>query len=196
MRRRFRFRPAVADRLEARTAPSGFAHIRPVAVHPVTFRVARAGLQAQVVTQVNQAFDSFTEDYLRAQATYVAAVGAGVGNTATPQYNAFLAYIDQRVRLLGEQLVAAFGSVPGGLNYVPSGPFGGGSLVVQSFLNRQINGALRTALRGNIPGSNDPQTVTLYTLNATTAINTARDATLNGIQFLTNHTFHNGHKPH
>jgi hypothetical protein len=149
---------------------------------------------------VNQAFDSFTQDYLRAQATYVSSSGATVGNTATPQFQAFVNYIDQRVRLLDQQLVAAFGSVPGGLNVVSSGPFGGGSLVVQSFLRRQISGTtpvtLLTALRGNVPSSSDPQTVTLYTLNATTAINTARDATLNAIQFLTHHTFHNGHKPH
>lgn len=203
MRKRCPFRPGLADRLEARIALTGTAHITPVEVRPLTFRQEQAGLQTQVTTQVNQAFDSFTEDYLRAQATYVATLSMTPASTTSAPYAAFNDYIGQRVRLLAEQLVTAFGQVPGGLNYVPAGPFGSGSYVVQLFLRRQIDGPatggadpLLVALRDNIPTASDAQTIALYTLNATTAVNTAREATLNSIQFLIHHIFSNGHKPH
>lgn len=201
MKERRRFRPDRVEPLEPRAVPGAGVGglIAPVPVHHVTIvRTPLPDLYVRVTTAVNQAFDAFTTDYLQAQGTYFAAPATGAP--------AFQNYIRQRVRLLSEQLVRAFAAVPGSLNRLPS-TFGGtgGSLVLQAFLRRQIgvargqqvnggNGTLLAALLSNVPPATVAATpaATLYTLNATTAIETARTATVNGIRFLVHHTFENG----
>jgi hypothetical protein len=170
--------------------------VQPVKVKLVPTQQTETGAALRASTEVNQAFDSFTQDYLQAQATYLA--------FPTSSQGTFKNYITQRVALLSQQLVADFTPLPNSLNRLPSSGFGsGGSIVMQSFLRRVIGTSgsssstpnLRSNLVDNIPavGLSGPQ-ATLVTLNATTAIETARAATLNSVNFLTRHTFHNGHK--
>jgi hypothetical protein len=191
MRDRHRFRPAVGEPLEGRRLLSAKGLVTPVVVKPLPItRPTETSQALQATTAVNQDFDAFTQDYLQAQATYLASPGVPPGTFST--------YITQRVELLSQDLVKAFTPLPGSLNRLP-GSFGiGGSIVLQAFLRRVIvgpqPGTLLSELRGNIPvtGLTGPA-ATLVTLNATTAIATARTATLNSVNFLLRHTFHNGH---
>jgi hypothetical protein len=201
MKDRHRFLPTGVEPLEPRAVPSHVSGlISPVAIHPVTVvHTPLPDLYTRVTTAVNQAFDSFTTDYLQAQGTYLAT------SLATP--GPFQSFIRQRVSLLSEELVRAFAQVPGSFNQLPT-TFGGtgGSIVLQTFLRRQIGtpragqpdggpGTLLFSLLNNIPPitAGSSASVTLYTLDATTAIATARAATVNGVRFLVHHTFHNGH---
>jgi hypothetical protein len=204
MKDRHRFRPAGVEPLEGRAVPAAGGLIAPVAVRPVpVVRTSLPDLYNRVTALVNQAFDAFTADYLQAQGTYLAAVNTP--NTNAPA--AFQAYIRQRVQLLSAQLVRAFSQVPGSFNRLPS-TFGGsgGPIVLQAFLRRVIGvprggqpdgapGTLLNALLTNVPvmGAVATPAATLYTLDATTAIETARTATVNGVRFLVHHTFENGH---
>ena len=194
MNDRHRFRPAVDDCLEDRRLLSARGLIAPVAVKPLPIHLAKPSLALQATTQVNQAFDSFNTDYLQAQATYFAPT-----NTPTTAPKSFFSnYVVQRVRLLSQDLVKTFTPLPGSFNRLPGSTFGtGGSIVLQTFLRRVIDGTqgstLRNELVDNIPVTKlSGPPATLVTLNATTAIETARTSTLNSVNFLLRHTFHNG----
>jgi hypothetical protein len=196
MNRRHRFLPGGVEELERRRVMSALGLVQPVTVRAVPIAHTETGTALRASTEVNQAFDAFTQDYLQAQATYLA--------FPTNSQDTFRNYITQRTALLSQQLVAIFTPLPSSLNRLPGGTFGGGgSIVIQSFLRRVIGGPNRNGstptlwenLSKNIPavGLAGPQ-ASLATLNATTAIEAARAATLNSVNFLTRHTFHNGHK--
>ena len=203
MKDRHRFRPSGVEPLETRTAPAAGGLIAAVAVRPaLVVHASLPDLYARVSLLVNQAFDSFTRDYLQAQGTYLAPVKPPAVAASAP----FATFIRERVRLLSQELVRAFAQVPGSLNRLPS-TFGGtgGSIVLQTFLRRQIGdargrqsdgqpGTLLNSLLNNVPpaGIGTSPATTLYTLNATTAVETARAATINGVRFLVHNTFKNG----
>jgi hypothetical protein len=201
MKRDHHFRPVVAELLEPRVLPSHGARIQPATVSPVNAS-ARAvpvgGLAHAVVDQVNQEFDSFTNDYLQAQGAYFATDSSNATNAANAE-RFFRSYIEQRLNLLAQQLIRTFTQLPGSLNRLPGAP-PGGSYVLQVFLRDKINGttagSLRTALAGNkvipAPGTVTGGAATLYTEQALGAIETARAATLNASTFLLRHTFQNG----
>jgi len=193
MRERHRFQPEVLQGLETRVVLSGGGLITPVTVGQLTI-TARNDATHAVVDQVNQAFDSFTTDYLQAQGTYLA------NSTATNAQTAFHDYVTQRIELLATQLTRIFAHVPGSLNPLQTST-PGGPVVLQSFLRTRINGLGRSSLlmslvgrRGLGNGALPPPgttgtTATLYTDQAISAIETARTASLNSVGFLYSHSF-------
>jgi hypothetical protein len=156
--------------------------------------------------RVNQAFDQFTTDYLQAQQVYLASTGLTNADTT------FKNYITQRVNLLAQELVQALGRLPGATSKLQPKQRIDPSLstTLQSFLFRKINGniaitattgynniSLLTALNNAVPpapaaGSPlSPPAVTLFTLQASNAIETARINTENAAYLMSSGTYQN-----
>ena len=148
--------------------------------------------------RVNQAFDQFTTDYLQAQQVYLASSGLQNADVT------FKAYTTQRVNLLTQQLVQALVLLPGSLEKLrPQQRLTSSqSTVLQAFLFRTINGtgtnapdSLLTALNNAVPpaptsGTTTPApAVTLFTLEASNAIETARTNTINASYLLSTNRF-------
>jgi hypothetical protein len=192
MREQRRFRPEALEGLEPRVVLSQGAVIAPVPVSKPTV-TPRANQNQIIVTAVNQAFDSFSTDYLQAQGAYVAS------GTSQQAHAALTHYVAQRVKLLAAQLTQIFAHVPGSLN--PSRTASpGGPVVVQNFLRSYINGPAPTTLlealegrrsgTGAIPPPGTTGTTsTLYTDQALSAIATARTVSINSVGFLVSHSF-------
>lgn len=197
MRDRHRFAPGSPDRLEARIVLNAGVGIVPVAVAPLNRSARMRSLTATTIDRVTQSFDRFTADYLQTQGLYFAPTTTA---NATGAKDYFKSFILARLDLLAQELTLAFSQLPGGLNRVPTGA-GGRSSVLQVYLNGRITGtganSLRTALAGKnvIPevGTVTGTAATLFTQHALTAIEAARQSTLNSTTFLLNHTFKNGH---
>lgn len=139
-------------------------------------------VNTRVSDAIDRSFDSFTADYLDAQAAYLA------DSNAISQ-SAFIATTTQRVHLLQQELTQVLARVPGTLKR----NIGANANSLQQFLNRQISGTrprsqslLRTLIDKNttVPpvGASGPS-VTLYTLTAMNAIESARVATVNASKF-------------
>jgi hypothetical protein len=197
MSERHRFRPVVPESLERRVVLDRGARIAPVAIAPLDVSGRRRDLAQAAADQVNQAFDAFTRDYLQAQGAYFAADPGQAPSAA----RFFRSFIVQRLNLLGQQLTRTFTQLPGSLNRLPNAA-PGGSIVLQSFLRTRITGNSPDSLRVALAGPNNPippvmtsgTTATLYTSQAISAIETARTSTQNGVGFLLNRTFKNGHR--
>jgi hypothetical protein len=207
MKDRHRFQPALAG-LESRLVLSRLATISPVSPAKLAIAAHKNAAQA-VVDQVNQAFDSFTTDYLQAQGAYFEAPNVGARN-------AFKNFVTQRTDLLAAQLTRIFAHVPGSLNKLETAS-SGGPVVVQQFLRTRINGNARTSLVRSLEGgSGNPSAIppalkqptvttntgqaiaptytgqavaTIYTDQAISAIETARTASLNSLGFLYGKSF-------
>src|SRR3954470_23336619 len=92
------FRPVVAELLEPRVVLSHGARILPASVAPVnvsTRAIPVGGLAHAAVDQVNQEFDSFTNDYLQAQGAYFSTDSSNATNAANAT-RFFRSYIVQR----------------------------------------------------------------------------------------------------
>ena len=146
----------------------------------VQFRDSAA---TRVSDEIDRVFDSFTADYLQAQAAYLAADPAGFEQAGA----AFQAATRQRVNLLAQQLTQALVRLPGML----AREKGAAGVPLQQFLSRRINNpvlptSLLNTLIGTtaaIPPSPGAPEATLYTLTATNAIEAARVATINASKF-------------
>jgi hypothetical protein len=162
------------------------------------------------VDKVNRAFDQFTTDYLQAQQVYLASASLGLANADST----FKDYTTQRVNLLTQELVQALVRLPGATTRLrPSQRVTPSmSTTLQSFLYRKINGngiptpaapsvagqydnvSLLTALNGAVPTTSatsplTPPAATLFTLRASSAIQTARINTINAAYLMTSGTF-------
>lgn len=201
MAQRRRFRPGLTETLEDRVVLS---HAASISVARLNLSGRTGNLASSAVDQVNQAFDSFTKDYLQAEGTYLSLDLPQSGNPE--KY--FRLYVVQRLNLLAEQLTHTFTYLPNSLNRIPSSSGPGGSPVLQVFLRRQITGgsssSLLRALVGtgqnanNLPipavGTMKGTAATLYTAQSLSAIDATRAATLNAVGYLLNNTFKNGHR--
>ncbi len=158
--------------------------------------------------RVNQAFDQFTTDYLQAQQVYLDSTGLTNADTT------FKNYIAQRVNLLAQELIQALGRLPGATSKLrPSQRLTPSmSTTLQSFLFRKINGttattatssydniSLLTALNNAVPPAPaagttlSPAAATLFTLQASNAIQTARINTENAAYLMSSGTYKNQH---
>jgi hypothetical protein len=184
--------------LEDRLVLSQSASMTPALVLNPAQHSVRALRHQSAQNQVNQAFDQFTTDYLQAQQVYLASTGLSTANST------FMDYTTQRVNLLNQQLVHALIPLPGSLKKLrPQQRLTTSqSTVLQNFLFRTINGtgtnapsSLLTVLLKAIPPAPTtstpipPSGVTLFSLEATNAIQTARLNTVNAAHLLSTNTF-------
>jgi hypothetical protein len=133
---------------------------------------------------VNQSFDRFTADYLQAQGVYL--------SSGEPTAD-FTAFTRGRVKLLAQRLNTILSPLPGSLDTIDDGHERGVNTVVDlhPFLHRVITGPappnssslLQTLDSASVvpPPGTRGAAVTLYTLTATNAIQSARFATIHEI---------------
>src|SRR5208337_1125291 len=183
--------------LEARVVMSQGALTSPALVLSPVQQSPRALRHLSPQNRVNQAFDQFTTDYLQAQQVYLDSTGLTNADTT------FKNYIAQSVNLLAQELVQALGRLPGATAKLQPKQRIDPSLstTLQSFLFRKINGtnttydniSLLTALNNAVPtpaaGTTlSPAAVTLFTLQASNAIETARINTENAAYLMSSGT--------
>lgn len=139
-------------------------------------------VNTRVSDAIDRSFDTFTSDYIEAQSAYLA-------DKNLRSKDAFIATTTQRVVLLKQELTQILARVPGTLNRNT----GSSANSLQQFLNRQIIGN-RPRSVSLLKTLTDTQTtvppidasgpsVTLYTLTAMNAIESARVATVNATKF-------------
>jgi hypothetical protein len=200
MRRRHQFIPSATDQLEGRvvlsqttlglsTVVSGLSpHLR-----------ALNRRQTALVAEVNQAFDSFQNDFDQARATYFASLQASGGSSVAVNsaMMAFMDYTQQRTEVLAQQIVSNFVQTPQGTAKAPSQPYALKSLVESKLIGpkgKGPQGSLITSLNNtsqNIDASvlTSSPTTTLYTLTQDNAIEAARTAVLNGVSIMKSGAF-------
>jgi hypothetical protein len=148
--------------------------------------------QQAFAAEINQAFDSFQNDYDQARATYFASI-SNQSNPSTATMNAFMDYTTQRVFLLAAQLQNIFIQSPQGTAKAPNQPYALKQLISTKIIGSQgemPKGSLEKSLLDTIPapGTSAP-TESLYTLSQDNAIEAARVATLNGLSIIKNGAF-------
>lgn len=199
MKNRRRFRPVAVEALELRLALTFGGPLNPALIGTLSPHVRASGPIGRVRAQVNASFDRFSADYSQAQGAFLS---SGATTAVLP---AFKSFTEQRVGLLAQELARTLARVPGSNERIANmnqQKMNGSNVVLSGFLNRKINGtgavgasSLLTALTGNavLPAVGTTGSgATLYTLAATNAIQSARAATINAIQFMVNGTFNNG----
>ena len=197
MRRRHQFIPSASDQLEGRvvlsqttlglsTVVSGLSpHLR-----------ALNRRQTALVAEVNQAFDSFQNDFDQARATYFASLQTSPA-MAKSAMTAFMGYTQQRTEVLAQQIVSSFVQTPQGTAKAPSQPYALKSLVESKIIGpkgRGPDGSLITSLNNttaNIDATvlTSSPTTSLYTLTQDNAIQAARTAVLNGVSIMKSGAF-------
>ncbi len=198
MRERRRFLPIDLEPLECRVVLSRASLVSPISVAPLDVSGRKTSRTALTIDQINQTFNSFTDDFLRAQGAYFASTAS-----ATDSKTLFRDFIKQRLNLLSQQLTRTFIQLPGSTTKLAN-PTAQQAIVVQAFLRGRITSNSANSLNRALAGTNtanspippDPtqvagSSVTLYTYQATSAIETARTATLNAAGYLINGTFKN-----
>jgi hypothetical protein len=152
--------------------------------------------QQPVIAEVNQAFDSFTNDFDQARATYFASI-LNVPNPSAAT-GAFMEYTTQRVSLLSEQLISSIlqssqgtarphGQMPSLQHLITTKIIGGDLSPPRGQLISSLNSITMTIPTG---GPSAP-TATLYSLSQDNAIESARTAVINGVNILRNGDFGN-----
>ncbi len=201
MKRTHRFVPTAWDQLEGRvvlsqqttlglsTVVSGLSpHLR-----------ALNRRQTALVAEVNQAFDSFQNDYDQARATYFASLQASGGSSAAVNsaMTAFTDYTVQRTQVLAQQIVSSFVQTPQGTAKAPNQPYALKQLVEARIIGpkgKGPGGSLINSLNGMIPQIDasvltSSPTTTLYTLSQDNAIEATRTAVLNGVSIMKSGAF-------
>ena len=155
--------------------------------------------QTALIAEVNQAFDSFQNDYDQARATYFASIQASGGSTSAVNsaMTAFTDYTQQRTEVLAQQIVSSFVQTPQGTAKAPSQPYALKSLVESKIIGpkgRGPAGSLIDSLKGTIPQIDasvltSSPTTSLYTLTQDNAIEAARTAVLNGVSIMKSGAF-------
>lgn len=200
MRPKHEFIPSFADQLELRVVLSrttlglssvvaGLSpHLRALNRH-----------QTALTAEVNQAFDSFQNDYDQARATYFASLQASDGSAGAvaSAMTAFTDYTVSRTELLAQQVVSSFVQTPRGTAKAPGHPYALKQLVESKIIGpkgRGPAGSLIDSLNGTIPQIDasvltSQPTTTLYTLSQDNAIQAARTAVLNGVSIMKSGAF-------
>lgn len=215
MRRIHRFIPTPADPLEGRVVLSqtslGLSTVvSGLAPHLQVLNRKQTGL----VAEVNQAFNSFQNDFDQARATYFASI-QGTPSSNLAATNAFESYTQQRTLLLSQQLVSSFVQSPQGTARAKGQPYALKQLIESRIIGpkgRGPQGSLIKSLEDSItsmsglaeanttaPPSSPPSgtapalasspTTTLYTLSQDNAIEAARTAVLTGLSIIKHGAF-------
>ena len=193
MERRSRFCPSTVDPLETRVVLSHGGHAVSVVVSGLKPQAQLLNAKQQtIVAEVGQAFNSFTNDYDQARATYFASI-EGVANPGASTTAAFKLYTKQRVSLLAQEIISSFLQSPNGTAHAKSEPPVLRSLISQKIVNTtntDPTGSLSNSLMANIPppGISAPA-ASLYSLSQDVAIETARDEVLNGTSIVNTGAF-------
>jgi hypothetical protein len=150
--------------------------------------------QTALTAEVNQAFDSFKNDYDQARATYFASLQASGGSAAAVNsaMTAFADFTQQRTQLLAQQLVGSFVQTPQGTSKAKGSPAALKVLVESKIIgpkNKGPGGSLINSLTTTIPQIDasvlaSSPTTSLYTLSQDNAIEAARTAVLNGVSIM------------
>lgn len=202
------------ESLEARVVQSGIGTPAAVAQHlrsPAAAPAARSFQPAvraiyprgsgayRISDQVEAAFNSFTTDYLQAQALYLEAIADPnvSADIADASKNLFIASTQTRIGVLVQDLTQSLSRLPNSLKRER----GRSTVPLQDFLIRNITHPNNnTSLLSNLTNSKTipPRGTTgaaasLYTLNALNAIKAAKTATTNGAFFLSSNTFRPRH---
>ncbi len=193
MKQKHGFVPSAIDHLEDRVVLSRTTQGLSVVVSGLSPRSRLLNREQQAFTaEVNQAFQSFSNDYDQARATYFASI-SNQSNPTPATTNAFTLYTTQRVSLLSQQLINIFIQSPAGTAKAPGQPFALKQLIASKIIGPQgqhPKGSLASSLLQTIPqpGISTP-TSSLYTLSQDDAIETARVAVLNGLSIVKNGAF-------
>jgi hypothetical protein len=172
MRRRHQFSPTALDNLESRVVLSRTGLVAHAAIAGSSPRHAVPDSQQRqaIVTEINQDFGLFQNDYTLARATYLNSI-QGQASPSAATTAAFSLYTTQRVSLLAQQLIGA--SVPKKIV----------AARIMGPKQQMPAGSLAQSLMQTIPqpGTLAPS-VSLYSLGQDTSIEAARVATLNGVK--------------
>jgi hypothetical protein len=193
MKRRHGFIPSALNQLESRVVLSRTTQGLSVVVSGLSPRQRVINREQQAFTaEVNQAFQSFSNDYDGARSTYFASI-LNQSNPSQATTQAFTLYTTQRVSLLAQQLINIFIQSPQGTAKAPGQPY-----ALKQLISKQIIGPQGEAPRGSLarsllltipqPGTSAP-TSTLYTLSQDNAIETAQVAVLNGVSIIKDGAF-------
>jgi hypothetical protein len=193
MRRRNGFVPLMFDPLESRVVLSRTTEGLSVVVSGLSPHLRALNRKQQAfAAEINQAFDSFQNDYDQARATYFASI-VNQTSPSTATTSAFTLYTTQRVSLLAQQLVNIFIQSPQGTAKAQGQPYALKQLVSTKIIGGQgeaPKGSLVKSLLDTIPQANSSApTSTLYTLSQDDAIESARVAVLNGLSIIKNGAF-------
>jgi hypothetical protein len=203
MERRRQFIPSVSDRLEGRVVLSKTTlGLSPVVGGLAPHLQALNRKQTALVAEVNQAFDSFQNDFDQARATYFASVQISPA-TAGPAMNAFLAFTKQRTLLLSQQLVGSFVQSPQGTARAKGQPPAVKTLIESKVIGPQgrgPQGSLITSLddtisqmgatsQSGVTALASSPTTSLFTLSQDNAIQATRTAVLNGVSIIKSGAF-------
>ena len=149
-------------------------------------QVPRLG-QISFETTVNQAYESFTNDFAVARSAFYAGLADPGNGNAVDTVNAFRGYTDQRVDVLAQEVLSSFLQSRASASRVVSGGVDG---QIRALVARNINGtgdsSLLTSLHNSISqvATAPTPTVSLYTLTQDDAIEASRVAVVNGIQIV------------
>jgi hypothetical protein len=179
------FRLSGWDRLEYRLALTHGGPVTPALIGTLSPTPA-AGTIARFQAQVNQSFDQFTTDYFQAQ-------GAYLSSGAPSAY--FTASTTERVYLLAQELHRILSRVPGSLDTIDDAQersVTNHTVDLWPFLRKVITGPAppnSSSLLQNLdsvipPPGTHGAAATLYTLSAANAIQAARHATINVINYI------------
>jgi hypothetical protein len=200
MKRRHGFIPSALDQLEVRVVLSRTTLGLSTVVSGLSphLRVLNRQ-QTALVAEVNQAFDSFQNDYDQARSTFFASLQASAGSTAavSSATTAFTDYTVQRTQLLAQQIISSFVQTPQGTAKAPSQPYALKTLVESKIIGpkgKGPGGSLIDSLTGTIPQIDasvleSSPTTSLYTLSQDNAIESARTAVLNGVSIMKSGAF-------
>ena len=193
MKPRHGFVPSALDHLESRIVLSRTTQGLSAVVSGLSPRSRVLNREQQAFTaEVGQAFQSFSNDYDQARATYFASI-SNQPNPSPATTDAFTLYTTQRVSLLAQQLINIFIQSPQGTAKAPGQPYALKQLVSSKIIGPQgqhPKGSLACSLLQTIPqpGTSTP-TSSLYTLSQDDAIETAQVAVLNGLSIMKNGAF-------
>jgi hypothetical protein len=188
MKRRHGFVPSALDQLESRVVLSRTTQGLATVVSGLSPHLKVLNRQQQAMTaEIDQAFQSFQNDYEQARATYF----ASILNNASPSAattNAFSLYTTQRVSLLAQELENIFIQSPVGTEKGNGQPYALDVLISKKIIGQQgetPKGSLAKSLVDSTPqpGTSAP-TASLYTLSQDNAISTAQVAVINGLSIL------------
>ena len=180
--------------LEARLVLSGAGARSAVVASALSGSGSRNARALRISERVDAAFNSFTRDYLDAQAAYLQAIQANPASSS-PFANVFKNVVNQRVNLLSQELIRAMSQLPNATVRVR----GESETPLEAFLRRRItdpdaSNSLRSALTADaalpIAAAADISAgAALYALSATNAIDAARASTINAAKFLVGGVF-------
>ncbi len=200
MKRKHQFVPSAYDKLEVRVVLSRttLGLLTVVSGLSPHLRVLNRQ-QTALIAEVNQAFDSFQNDFDQARATYFASLqtSSGSSTAVASAMAAFTDYTQQRTQVLAQQIVSSFVQTPQGTAKAPNQPYALKQLVESKIIGpkgRGPGGSLIDSLTSTIPQINasvitSSPTTTLYTLSQDNAIEAARTAVLNGVSIVKSGAF-------